>query len=186
MRNIFRRFHINHEGEGQDMQKVHIQRLCSSVVFLLAVIVFGGTGFAKSYVALDGVEDVKVIFDVRGKKLKALTIQLDLIHQTFYDESIRKITKKPEFAVVFGGAAVRYISEDRDDYTEEEKLLLEMVNGKLTEMNRDGIRLEVCLFAADVHDVDPATIPDYIHRVDNGWISTLGYQAQGYSLVAVF
>ena len=57
---------------------------------------------------------------------------------------------------------------------------------KLAEMNRDGIRLEVCLFAADVHDVDPATIPGYIHRVDNGWISTLGYQAQGYSLVAVF
>ena len=168
------------------MRIIHIRRFWFSIVFLLAVSALGGTCFASPYPALEGVKEIKVIFDVRGKNVKPITLQLDLIHKTFNDPGIRAVSQKPKVAVVFGGGAVKLLSSNRDGYSDQEKMLLELIAGKLAEMNRDGIRLEVCLFAADVHDVDPATIPEFIHRVDNGWISTLGYQAQGYSLVAVF
>ena len=45
--------------------------------------------------------------------------------------------------------------------------------------------MEVCLFAANVVGVDPATILPEIDRVNNGFISTIGYQAQGYAMVRV-
>jgi hypothetical protein len=36
-----------------------------------------------------------------------------------------------------------------------------------------------------VLDIDPATLMPEIDQVGNGFISVLGYQAQGYSLVTV-
>lgn len=155
-------------------------------LFLTSVLLFGTTGEAADYASLEGVKDIKVVFDVRGKNVKPITLQLDLIHKTYYDANIRGITNKPEVAVVFGGGAVKLISKTHDGYTDGEKMLLGLIQDKLAEMERDGIRIEVCLFAADVHGVDPTTIPEFIHRVDNGWISVLGYQQKGYSLVAVF
>jgi intracellular sulfur oxidation DsrE/DsrF family protein len=53
-------------------------------------------------------------------------------------------------------------------------------------MAKDGIRLEVCLFAAKVLGVNPDSIAPEIHRVGNGWIASLGYQQKGYSLIPVY
>lgn len=157
-----------------------------SILFLLASVVFAGTGFAGEYTSLKGLNEIKAVFDVRGKNIKALALQLDLVHKTFHDASIRSVSKKPEMSVVFGGGAVKLISSDREEFNDEEKMLLGLIENKLMEMSRDGIRLEVCLFALDVHDVEPDTIPEHIYRVDNGWISLIGYQQHGYSLVAIF
>jgi hypothetical protein len=41
-------------------------------------------------------------------------------------------------------------------------------------------------FAANFFNVDPETISPLISRVDNGWISSIGYQAKGYQLVPVY
>jgi len=40
--------------------------------------------------------------------------------------------------------------------------------------------------AAKVFNVDPVSVLPEIKRVGNGWISMIGYQAQGYSLVPVY
>jgi intracellular sulfur oxidation DsrE/DsrF family protein len=53
-------------------------------------------------------------------------------------------------------------------------------------MSKNGIKLEICLIAAKVFNVDPASVLPEIKRVGNGWISMIGYQAQGYSLVPVY
>ncbi|MFN2369039.1 MAG: hypothetical protein ABR605_08850 [Desulfurivibrionaceae bacterium] len=52
-------------------------------------------------------------------------------------------------------------------------------------MKKDGVTLEVCLFAARGMGIEPATILPEIDRVGNGFISVLGYQAQGYGTVAI-
>jgi intracellular sulfur oxidation DsrE/DsrF family protein len=153
-------------------------------LFTLAFIAFNT--HAGEFFALKGLHDIKAVFDVRSKSVKTAAIQLDLIHQTYYEQNIRNASEKPAFAVVFGGAAVKLISTDREGYSDEEKMLLGLIADKATAMAKDGIRLEVCLFAADVHDVEPETLLPGIHHVDNGWISLIGYQAKGYSLVSVF
>ncbi len=50
---------------------------------------------------------------------------------------------------------------------------------------QDGVKMEVCLYAAKVLGVDPNSILPEIDHVGNGFISVVGYQAQGYSVVAV-
>jgi len=73
-----------------------------------------------------------------------------------------------------------------DFLTAEEKKLLEEIDNVITAMSRDGIQMEICLFAANFFGVDPASISPLISRVDNGWISSMGYQAKGYSLIPAF
>ena len=51
---------------------------------------------------------------------------------------------------------------------------------------KDGIRLEVCMYAVKFFGVNPESISKEIHRVGNGWISSLGYQQKGYSLVPAY
>ncbi len=52
-------------------------------------------------------------------------------------------------------------------------------------MKQDGVKMEVCLYAAKVLGVDPNSILPEIDHVGNGFISIVGYQAQGYSDIAV-
>ena len=53
-------------------------------------------------------------------------------------------------------------------------------------MAETGIRVEVCLSAAKLFGVKPASILPEIEQVGNGWISEIGYQARGYRLVPVY
>lgn len=52
-------------------------------------------------------------------------------------------------------------------------------------MKKDGVNLEVCMYAVKVLGVDPATLLPEIDRVGNGFISVVGYQAKGCSLVTI-
>ena len=52
-------------------------------------------------------------------------------------------------------------------------------------MTKDGIKFESCLIAAKLLGVEPSSILPEIKQVGNGWISLIGYQARGYSLVPV-
>ncbi len=142
--------------------------------------------FANEYVSLNGLDTIKAVFDVRAGKVKSAAIQLDLIHQTFKDKNIQNVTSKPDFAVVFGGGAVKLVSSNTESYSAEEKVLIGQIATTLKAMAKDGIKLEICLFAANLFKVDPATILPELKQVNNGWISLIGYQSKGYALVAVF
>jgi intracellular sulfur oxidation DsrE/DsrF family protein len=52
-------------------------------------------------------------------------------------------------------------------------------------MAKDGIKLEICLFAVKVFGMESSTILPEIKQVGNGWISLIGYEAKGYSLVPI-
>ena len=52
-------------------------------------------------------------------------------------------------------------------------------------MTKDGITLEACLVAAKGFGVEPSSILPEIKQVGNGWISLIGYEAKGYSMVPV-
>ncbi len=52
-------------------------------------------------------------------------------------------------------------------------------------MKKDGVKLEVCLYAVKVMGVDKTTIIPEIDQVANGFVSVIGYQMQGYAVVRV-
>ena len=157
------------------------------VIFSTFICLFVATGtYGGEYNALDGLNDIKVVFDVRAKKVKKAAIYLDLIHETFKDQSILNVSKQPDFAVVFAGGISKFVSSNTEEFSDEEKVLIRRIVNRVSAMEKDGIKLEICLFAVNLAGVDPATLLPEIKQVDNGWISLIGYQAKGYSLVAAF
>ncbi|MFA5716487.1 MAG: DsrE family protein [Desulfobulbaceae bacterium] len=161
--------------------------LLAGLILLLAVLpAKGEQSQPEEYEGLQGASSIRTVFDVRAGAPKSAAIQLDLILQTFSDGNIRVVDERPEFVVVFIGPAVKLVTTDVKGFQPEEQEYIEKIGAIVREMARQGIKLEICIFAAEVMGVDPATILPAIKHVRNGWISMIGYQAQGYSLVPVY
>jgi intracellular sulfur oxidation DsrE/DsrF family protein len=101
------------------------------------------------------------------------------------DESVRALPESPEVAVVFHGPAVKMISTNRNGVSAEDKKALDDFAELVHQMKQDGVKMEVCLYAAKVLGIDPGSILPEIDHVGNGFISVAGYQSQGYSVVAI-
>lgn len=153
---------------------------------LFFLLVAAGPAPAGEYKALQGADSVDTIFDFREGDPASALVHLSLAHNTFTDKAIQDVSEKPRFVVVFMGGAVKLLSSDRSAFTEEQRKTLEKMDNVISKMAKDGIKLEVCLYAVDFFGVDPETISPEIDVVPNGWISSIGYQANGYALVPIF
>ena len=122
-------------------------------------------------------ETNKAVFDVRINNPKSAALHLKLIHQSF---------KGRDTVIMFSGPSVKLISENREGFSAEENKLLDEISSKVSEMSKDGIKLEVCLVATRVFGVDPTSILKEIKHVENGWLSIVDYQANGYYLVPAY
>jgi len=152
-------------------------------VFMLAAV---GSASAATSGSVAGLKSIKAIFDVRAANAKSAAMQLKLIHDTYKDKSIMAVSKKPSFIVAFMGPAVKLVSRDKQGFSPEDQKAMDEIAQTVREMSRDGIKLEVCDFAVKAFGGDPASILPEIRHVPNGWISLIGYQAKGYSLVPVY
>ncbi len=94
--------------------------------------------------------------------------------------------KRPVFAVVFSGASVKLLSKKREGVTVDDAKTLDDVASMLSVMAKEGIRLEICQIALKAFGIDPASVLPELHKVGNGYVSLVGYEAQGYSLVPVY
>jgi len=140
---------------------------------------------SAEYNALKGVNKVKAVFDVSMGSPVAAPLVFWAVRNVYQDKNVSTLAESPEVAVVFHGPAVKLISTNRDGYSEEEKKSLDEFAEMIHQMKQDGVKMEVCLYAAKVLGVDPNSILPEIDHVGNGFISVVGYQAQGYSVVAV-
>ena len=156
----------------------------SKAIILFAVCLFGASlsaASAQEIEALKGVKSAKAVFDFRIDNLPSAALHLKLIHETFKDLAAAK--KNPEFKVVFIGPSVKLISKNRAGFAPEDHKALDEIAEAVSALSKDGMKLEICLVAASVFKVDPASVLPEIKGVENGWFSIIGYQAQGYSLV---
>jgi intracellular sulfur oxidation DsrE/DsrF family protein len=168
------------------MNRYHTAGIRSAVIGVLVSLFVAAGAFAGEYPALEGVQDVKVVFDVRAAQARSASAQLDLVRRTFKDENIRQAAVQPQFVVVFAGPATKLISSRSEEFPEDQRIYLDKIAATVSDMARDGIRMEVCMFAADMFGVEPTAIPPDIKQVPNGWISLIGYQARGYQLVPIY
>ncbi len=93
--------------------------------------------------------------------------------------------EKPQVVVVFHGPAVKLLTKDSSGFPEDARGEVDKFHEMIRQLKKDGVKLEVCLYAVKVMGVDPATLLPEIDQVGNGFISVVGYQAQGYSVVAI-
>ncbi len=159
----------------------------STAVFVVfCMTAFAAIGFAQEYKALEGVNTVKTIYDVRTSNPMSAMEHLTLVLETYNAPAIQKVTDKPEFAVVFMGPSVTLLSNDRTGFTEEDRQTLKKMDKVISDLAEAGVRLEICEVAANYFKVDLNQISPKIERVGNGWISSLGYQLKGYALIPIY
>ena len=104
---------------------------------------------------------LKAIVDARGRALAA--------------------NVKPDLVIAFRGSALRLIQKPGPDATGEQKQIGELV----AELKKEGVKLEACNFAANVLNLNPAGFLPEVKVVGNTFNSLGGYQAKGYSVIAV-
>jgi uncharacterized protein len=159
-----------------------------AVMITLAVclaVITAGNAFAEEYPALKGLKSVKAVFGFEMGNPQNALAHLQVIHQTFKDRNMWVGKKKPEIVVVFYGPSVKLASRNRDGFTPGDRKTLDEYAGTISAMAKDGIKFEICLIAVKMLGVEPSSILPEIKQVGNGWISVIGYEAKGYSLIPV-
>ena len=142
-------------------------------------------GLGGEYDTLKGLKTVKAVFDFELGSPQSALVHLQVIQQTFKDKNMWVSKKKPEIVVVFVGPSVKLVSKNRSGFTAEDQKILDEIAMKITEMAKDGIKFEICRIAMKILGVEPSSILPEIKPVGNGWISLIGHEAKGYSLVPV-
>jgi intracellular sulfur oxidation DsrE/DsrF family protein len=169
-----------------EVKKMKKNAILLKGLLLCTILLAVNTASAAEYDFLQGLKSFKAVVDMRSGKPKSLALQLGLIHQMYNDASVRSVTESPEFVLVFIGPAVKLVTTNTDGMSQEDKEMAGKIAETITAMAKDGIKLEICLFAVDLLGVDRASILPEIKHVGNGWISLVGYQHQGYGLVTVY
>ena len=137
----------------------------------------------NTYRSMEGVSSVKTVFDFRVGDPEVAKAHLNLIHGMLDNPSMIREREQPEIVIVLLGPSVNLVSADK---MKQESGSKAAIAKKISAMDSDGVRFEVCMTAAHVHEVSAESILPEIVQVGNGWISLIGYQQKGYSVIADF
>ena len=135
--------------------------------------------------ALKGVRTFDAVYEVSQGDPKVANVIFWAIRDSYETPEVRAFSKAPNIAIVFHGPAVKLISSDKTFFTGSDAEEVGKFHETLRQMKKDGVTMEVCLYAAKVLGVDKATIIPEIDQVANGFVSVIGYQMQGYAVVRV-
>lgn len=158
----------------------------STIVITLAMFhVTDAPASASEYAALKDVQGLNSVFDYSLGSAEAATTIFPAIRGVYKDKNVLTLPASPKTVIVFHGNAVKLIATAPEDLDEASRKTFDKVVEQIRQFKKDGVTLEVCMYAVKVLGVDPNTLMPEIGRVGNGFISVLGYQSQGYSLVTI-
>jgi len=161
------------------------RHISAALLALIFVAITASSAISSEYKALDGVKQIKAVFEVSMGSPQAAPVVFWAVRNAYDAEEVKSLTEKPEVVVVFHGPVVKLITTNRNGYSSEESKALDQFADMIRQMKSEGVKFEVCLYAAKVLGVDPATILPEIDPVGNGFISVIGYQQQGYAVVRI-
>ena len=158
-----------------------------TLFFAAALVAMMGTSaLAAGYDnALKGVNSYDAVFEVTQASPKVANIVFWAVKNSYEEAAVKGLAKAPNIAIVFHGPAVKLLSTDKTPFNGAEWAEVEKFQATLRQMKKDGVKLEVCLYAVEVMGVDKATIIPEIDQVGNGFVSVIGYQMQDYAVVRI-
>lgn len=131
--------------------------------------------------ALSGLQAAKVYFDVSLKDDNLLAFRMELLDKTI--TQMEDAGLEVSTVVGFRGGASRFITRDEHYVLEEEISNKKKIQQWVKQLSERGIVIEQCSIAADINDIPHEDFMEEVTVVGNGYISLVGYQAQGYSVV---
>jgi len=141
---------------------------------------------AEQYVnnkALADLKSVNVYYDVNIGIPVKLKTRLMLIDKTYDQLVAAGVT--PHFVVGFRGKASYFVTKGDDYVLEEDLAIKKEVQQRTKAFMEKGIVVEQCQIAAELHDIVLTDFLPEMKVVQNGYISMIGYQAKGYSQIAM-
>jgi len=162
-------------------QKVTLLALLLTITPVSAAPQTPQPGDTKS---LHGLDSVNSIFMLNIKKPGRLSHVLSVVEKT--KKGMRKQGVKARIIVVIIGSSAAFLTRDRRGISYVDQRYVAAVQKGIHKLKELGIRIEVCNIALQGMDISPANILPDVDVVGNGFISAIGYQAQGYELVPVY
>ncbi|MGM0593490.1 MAG: DsrE family protein [Pseudomonadota bacterium] len=135
--------------------------------------------------ALADLKTGKGVFLVDIGDPKKLNFYLEVIQGTHKGMTAQGV--EPDFILVYIGPSVKYLTSAPSAEADKEAggTLLD-IESNVEKLGKLGVRQEICAVATRVFGVDNDTVFPELTLVGDGFISLIGYQAQGYHLVPVF
>lgn len=134
--------------------------------------------------ALQGLADVKVIYDVTTGIAKKLLSRLELVEET--RDSIVKQGGKPHFILSIRGPASLLVQKDESKIKPEDLPVVAKIKEKIKAMSKEPeYQMNQCAVAnryLKINNED--TIPE-VKVVGNSWISLAAYQNKGYAYIPI-
>lgn len=131
--------------------------------------------------SLNGLQEARIYFDVNVKDDELLLFRLKLLDKTV--AQLHKDGLRVDVVVGIRGGASRFVTRGDHYVLEEEiankKKIQELIKG----FAKSGMTVEQCVIAAGILEIETGDFLSEINLVGNGYISMVGYQAQGYSVV---
>jgi intracellular sulfur oxidation DsrE/DsrF family protein len=126
--------------------------------------------------ALAGADTARVVWDINAADAQKLTRQMGVIARTYDDLQAAGAT--PHMVFAFRGPAVTFVAAGHAQF----EALAERLRAL---MERPNVRMEICGIAAGNNGVDLAQVLDGVEPVNNTFVSLIGWQQQGYTLIPI-
>ncbi len=135
--------------------------------------------------ALGNLSTGKGVFLVDIGDANKLNFYLEVIQGTHRGMKAQGV--EPDFVLVYIGPSVKYLTSQPSTEVDRSAggVLLD-IEANVEALAALGVRQEVCAVATQVFGIDNETVYAGMNLVGDGFISLIGYQAQGYHLVPVF
>ncbi|QKI88327.1 DsrE family protein [Thiomicrorhabdus xiamenensis] len=159
-------------------------KLCFAL-FLTIFSVPGSAAELNNKEAMQGLESMHVIYDIRKSNPNAMLVYLKGIESN--RSNLIKEGVEPYQRIVFIARSVKFITTQPSEEVEMQYgPVLEKVAAQIARLLELGVKMEVCSAATAAFNVDNDTLLPGIKPVRSGFLSVMGWQAQGYQLVPVY
>lgn len=166
----------------------HVTRLLQAAALAMTALALAPAVAADNLhnrAAIDGLENIKAVYDVRKSNPNALDMYLKAIITNV--ENLEKEGVQADLVMVFISHSVKFINtaptmETEADYGDA----LASIARSIETLQDLGVRIEACNGATRAFNVDNDTLLPGIEPVRSGFISLMGYQNNGYALVPVY
>lgn len=161
----------------------------NKIVLIAAALLFISTGshaegqsqLFNNAKSLQGVTKTKAYFDVTISDPKALLIRLQLIEKTY--QQLVAAGVSPALVVGVRGKASGFFTKGNGYVLDSDLPEKERIAAMVKKLSSLKIGIEQCHIAAGFEDIDVADFLPEMELVANGYVSMIGYNAQGYAFI---
>lgn len=98
-------------------------------------------------------------------------------------DNIAESGVNPVVVVAVRGPASRFMTVSNSYIAPEDVKIKNEIANLTDELSKRGVKLEQCAIALRMLDISPNDIQPKLNIVQNGYVSLIGYQNQGYGIL---